>query len=359
MIRDLFINFCVLVTLTALGNLLVNATPEEPKTWRQRLLTWGVMIAGGLVLMQFPVKVTDGVILAFHTVAPALAGLYGGVSWGLVVGLPLGLARFALGGLGAIPGVVAILITAGMAGLLRIGGEGFTHPLARISWRAPAIFAPALLTLLLVPSHGIELFLRYYVLMTAACSLALLVCIIIIRMRFEAQVTMRLLSNLSMTDPLTGLPNLRSFERDLSQTGPGWCFLLLDVDHFKWINDRLGHSIGDTALRQIADLLRHELRGDDLVFRYGGDEFIILMKDCTLAQAAEVGERIRRSVEQFEVSEPDGSVQTTVSGGVIPWDPALDLTGHIARADRLLYEAKTGGRNRIIVADDGQTLSGT
>lgn len=252
-IGQLFVNFCIMMTLTMIGSTLVNAQPDPPTDWR-RPAQWATSIAAGVILLQFPVRLPDGVLIAVHGVAPALSGLYGGPVWGLATAFPIALYRFALGGAGGLPGMSHILTAGGVAGFLALGGRGLTLPLRNIVWRAMLVFVLANTTLLLIPAIGGEIFQEYFLLITATHSAGLVLVCWVMRTRFMAQRHLQLMTDLSRTDHLTGLANSRSFEESLgrlnaSETGS---FLLLDVDHFKQVNDRFGHLNGDEVLRAVA-----------------------------------------------------------------------------------------------------------
>jgi two-component system cell cycle response regulator len=167
-----------------------------------------------------------------------------------------------------------------------------------------------------------------------------------------------------LTDGLTGVHNRRYFEsRCLEEVQaarrsklPLVC-LLLDVDHFKRINDTHGHPAGDAVLRYVARLIRAQLRGSDVVARYGGEEFVLLLPATPLPAALDTAERIRRVIAAqsmpVQVAEP---LRITVSIGaaLLPPAPELDAAVHAAAlvqsADQALYAAKQGGRNRVLAA---------
>lgn len=156
------------------------------------------------------------------------------------------------------------------------------------------------------------------------------------------------------TDELTGLPNRATFEgwmeRETARArrdGRPLALLLVDVDHFKRVNDQRGHAVGDRVLREVARRLREALRSDDLLSRVGGEEFCVLLPGADLAAAAEVGERIRTSVRAAAVAIADGSVSVTVSGGVAMLEPGDDELSFVSRADLRLYEAKRDGRDCV------------
>jgi diguanylate cyclase (GGDEF)-like protein len=159
-------------------------------------------------------------------------------------------------------------------------------------------------------------------------------------------------------DSLTGIYNrgtfLQEFEREVSRAGrAGGAFSLaiFDLDHFKQLNDRFGHPVGDQVLRRFADVLRSGIRKHDTVGRYGGEEFALLMPQTGKDTALRVAERVRSALETRGVNVEGRRVDVTVSGGIATYG----LDGHdwdtlLSAADTALYEAKDGGRNRIATA---------
>jgi diguanylate cyclase (GGDEF)-like protein/PAS domain S-box-containing protein len=175
------------------------------------------------------------------------------------------------------------------------------------------------------------------------------------------------LERLSLVDAVTDLANRRQFDRALAdewaramRTGSSIAIVLVDVDHFKPYNDRYGHPTGDECLRRIASVLgRTLLRAGDLVSRYGGEEFAVILPLTDADAATAVGERMRKSVEALAM--PHGAAPlgvVTISGGVAASRPeagsdSLDL---VARADAALYEAKATGRNRIVTSSGADAV---
>jgi diguanylate cyclase len=139
--------------------------------------------------------------------------------------------------------------------------------------------------------------------------------------------------------------------------------VLFDLDYFKAYNDEHGHLAGDAALARMGAVLRRAIRGDDLAFRYGGEEFLLLLPDTDLAGAHHVAERVRRAV----VEDIDSDLPPfTISGGIAVSEPAdgRDPQRVLRRADAALYRAKRGGRNRVaadhvLVAADSEALAST
>lgn len=155
-------------------------------------------------------------------------------------------------------------------------------------------------------------------------------------------------------DALTGLHNRRHADAMLQmlaenarRDGRPLVLAMADVDHFKRINDEHGHAVGDRVLQQLALLLRHGLRDADLLARIGGEEFLIALLNMGTAKAQEVCERLRQSVASHDWSDVAPGLQVTVSIGVAAADEAVDAQRMFERADRALYAAKNGGRNRV------------
>ncbi|HKK48850.1 MAG TPA: diguanylate cyclase [Alkalispirochaeta sp.] len=160
------------------------------------------------------------------------------------------------------------------------------------------------------------------------------------------------------TDELTGFLTRKSFNRqartmwhDPQNAGSIHTIAMVDLDHFKSINDTYGHTAGDEVIKQVAQLIRQALRADDILGRYGGEEFVIVLPHTTADSAARIMERIRHSCENIDMCNFTGTV--TVSTGVAttdPENPTEPLNAVIDRADRALYRAKESGRNRVEVA---------
>ncbi len=161
------------------------------------------------------------------------------------------------------------------------------------------------------------------------------------------------------TDPLTGLFNLRQFWEDLDRElkrarryNRSCSLAMLDIDFFKQFNDRHGHLQGDTVLKQAADIFREHVRNSDIIARYGGEEFVIIMPETGRDLAVLVGEKLRKAFEghHFPLEENQPSERLTISIGIatFPQDAATSR-GLVDMADKALYRAKEGGRNRVAV----------
>jgi len=160
------------------------------------------------------------------------------------------------------------------------------------------------------------------------------------------------------TDPLTGLANRRAFTEELArhaESGPApdsLALLMIDIDHFKNVNDTHGHLIGDRVIRFLAEVLKQHTKGSDLAARYGGEEFVVLLPDTGLKGATVVAEKIRTAMADARLVRSDNKQplgHITVSIGVATCQPGEDPLELVNRADQALYQAKQAGRNRVIV----------
>jgi diguanylate cyclase (GGDEF)-like protein len=173
------------------------------------------------------------------------------------------------------------------------------------------------------------------------------------------------LSQLAITDGLTGLFNHRFLHERLSleveralRSGEPVGMLMIDVDHFKMYNDRHGHPAGDEVLRSVARLLTEERRANDVVARYGGEEFAVLLIGTDKPSSAQLAERIRESIAghgfPHGVEQPGKHLTISIGVAAAPVD-ARSAEDLLAAADAALYRAKSGGRNRVVIAGDNGT----
>jgi len=168
------------------------------------------------------------------------------------------------------------------------------------------------------------------------------------------------LSELVSTDALTGLFNFRHFktilrgEMDRSKrSGIPTSLVMVDIDHFKAVNDTHGHEIGNLALKHVAAILKGEVRTTDIVFRYGGEEFAMIFPETHLNFAVKVADRIREEIAQTPLSTKAGEIELTASMGASVYmkTSVLDLEPFVDSVDKYLYEAKQSGRNCICHID--------
>ena len=164
-------------------------------------------------------------------------------------------------------------------------------------------------------------------------------------------------------DALTGLNNRRQFETRLSQEvatakrkETDLCCIMIDVDHFKSVNDTYGHLAGDCVLKNVAQIIKKELREYDTASRYGGEEFIIILPFTTISEAMFVAQRLRKTIEETKIDISEAHVKNTefinitISAGVSSYNSEEDTPqSFYQKADAALYDAKNAGRNKVIV----------
>lgn len=175
----------------------------------------------------------------------------------------------------------------------------------------------------------------------------------------EYEVLNNKLKELSVIDELSGLYNRRHFYDTLSKTmkifsrvrsrgyASSFSLLLIDIDDFKYINDEYGHVFGDIAIRHVAQLLRSHTRLSDYVFRYGGDEFAIILPDTDIKGAQELGERLRRTISGTPLTRDNHEITLEISLGTATFDEQVDAMDIVQQADQKLYEAKNNGKNQV------------
>lgn len=168
------------------------------------------------------------------------------------------------------------------------------------------------------------------------------------------------------TDTLTGLLNRQAFEMvfhqailDSERRGSPLCAVLFDIDYFKLVNDNYGHLAGDRILQEIAAIARKSVCENDIVARWGGEEFLILLKDCPLQQAIAIAEKLRGTIANHDFALRGGDILLTASLGIAEYARDESSADFFTRADRALYQAKEKGRNRIAVSQSPAAKTAT
>jgi diguanylate cyclase (GGDEF)-like protein/PAS domain S-box-containing protein len=175
--------------------------------------------------------------------------------------------------------------------------------------------------------------------------------------RAELMARIRKLEELSFLDELTGASNRRHGElllaarlQELARYGMPFGVMMLDIDHFKRVNDGHGHPSGDQVLRMVAATLRESVRGSDVVCRWGGEEFLVILINIAPPPLGQLAERMRTLVAGSFITDPTGeNIRTTISIGATQALPHDTLDSIVARVDDLLYRSKSDGRNRVTV----------
>jgi diguanylate cyclase (GGDEF)-like protein len=173
--------------------------------------------------------------------------------------------------------------------------------------------------------------------------------------------TQETLERRALSDPLTNLPNRRQLSEDMAEfaawgkEGRSAIVAMMDIDHFKQVNDEFGHKVGDVTLQKIASVMRQAIRDTDRIYRYGGEEFVMIFPDAGAVEAVPLAERVLKAVAETPLTgeglEPVGPLTISAGLAIMPLH-GEDISELIVLADRALYHAKQGGRNRIEVWQD-------
>ena len=170
----------------------------------------------------------------------------------------------------------------------------------------------------------------------------------------EIKTLNRKLEIAAKTDPLTGLINRRAFmavaeyeKKRFVRNEKPFSIIMCDIDHFKSINDSMGHEAGDFVLVQVAELLKKSVRQQDTVCRWGGEEFIILLPETDLSGGKKLADKLRKTIESNEFNFKSQGLKVTMSFGITSCDENVTVYSYIKEADELMYQAKKSGRNRV------------
>ncbi len=224
----------------------------------------------------------------------------------------------------------------------------FTFSLSRRMANVCNVLMLAAISALVYHFIGVDYTIRFSATLALTIVLANLILGIVVDLH-------RRLLDQANVDPLTGAFNRRHMERCLAdaierngRTSAPASLLLVDIDHFKQINDDLGHAAGDEVLKAVVELIERRSRKLDLLFRIGGEEFMLLLPDTRAASAAVLAEQLRASIEQ---SRPTQGARLTASIGVAELRPGESIDAWMKHADEALYAAKNAGRNRVARSD--------
>ena len=174
----------------------------------------------------------------------------------------------------------------------------------------------------------------------------------------ELEVAISAAEQQARTDPLTGLKNRRAFfevtktiHESAKRYGNAYAAIMIDIDNFKVINDSLGHQVGDQVIKQVADIIAAEIRVVDVAGRLGGDEFAVVLPETSIQNSTILADRLLEAFSEITVRGDENELSVSASIGLANFSPAdSDLESTLLRADQALYEAKSGGRNRLVVS---------
>lgn len=350
---EVLFNFCLLVTCIFGLSLTYREWPVRRRI-REHALRVVLASAFSLLLMVFGLQ-ENGLRFDLRLVPLALISVRYGVGVGALAALPLILWRSTeswQGGLIATTNIAAMLL---MLGLLRSKLQILALTPRNI-WLLPLPFVTVNLVMLAFP-EGRDLFWQVYPVGLILNTLGLGIATVILLSRFELLRVTQAFRTQALTDPLTGLGNRRQFDADLAALDAGAQLALLDLDHFKVVNDRYGHDVGDHALQGVARLLGQDERQQVRAYRVGGEEFALLIDLGSESRASTLVEGLLTSVARRGMtlagslpphSDDSPPATLTLSAGLATRRSHELPHDLFRRADEALYQAKTNGRNRLV-----------
>ncbi|OCL27066.1 hypothetical protein U472_06175 [Orenia metallireducens] len=355
MLKDLFINSSILISFLFLGGEIFKESPLSPSA-PLKIKIFGGIASGilGSILMIFSVRISPEIVLDLRYFAIIVVAIYGGLTSSIITALIIANFRiyyFSTTPISITVGFLIILlgIISGLISKLNISQNK--------KWLYMNIVNVAVITielLFVVKERNLVLESTiYFMIMSIITGLLVyhfsnyITVSNSLYKRFKIEATQ---------DFLTGLNNVRSFDNKLNniinqlqKNQKNLSIIILDIDHFKKINDTYGHLAGDSILKELAKVLSNSCRDFDIVSRTGGEEFCILLPDCPNQMAIAVAERIRKNVEKHQfVLANQQKVHITVSVGITTYpDKTRNLDNIVEEADHALYQAKQTGRNRV------------
>ncbi len=356
-LKDLFSNLTILAALLFMYSQLTKNSPLNRKSSFRRKMTIGAL--GGLlgnILMQYSMHVGDTIVDLRHIPIILLAFYAGSIPAYLSMTLII-IGRFLIGvNLSSLFAMaLMILVTIGALYLSRINLSGKNKVILTLTWNnlVFSIIASYLIKNIdilfsLIPAYWFVSYLGGFI------AFYIINYIRTLQHLFEKY------KNESTTDGLTGLNNYRTFDDifnsliiTIDEQQEKLSLLYIDIDFFKKINDKYGHSVGDEVLKELGNILQKCTRSFDIVSRNGGEEFTILLLDCPVKKAIEVAENIRKTVEEHTFDFSGGNIHITISIGVSCYnETTFDVNNIIDDADKALYFAKNTGRNKVCIANN-------
>lgn len=340
-----------LAALVAMGYGLLLRWGDQAKrnVFTGLLFGWAAVAA-----MLDPIVFAPGVVFDARAVMVALAGPFGGPAAAAISAAMAGAFRLWHGGIGAAAGLAGIAI-AGSAGLLFAAlvpkQREPAHLLALGLMASTMVFS-----IFLIPwDVAIAAFGKAAIPIVATNCIGIVLVGLFLAEEERRHDCIAAMTAASETDALTKLFNRRKLDRlafDLAGAGDrqprSFAAIMVDIDHFKRVNDRYGHAAGDAVLAQIADIVAKRTRRSDLAVRYGGEELAVVLPETGLDNALTVADAIRHTIERTCFAWGNASLRVTVSAGVsVSTEDCRDLASVMAAADRAMYEAKRMGRNRV------------
>ena len=311
---------------------------------------------GAIIAMMAPARIGDGLMVDARALIVAFAAAFGGWPAALVAASIGAGYRLWLGGMGAIPGAAGIAVAA----MLGLGWRYFLRPKTRVKARHLVVLGLVVSCYLFtgtVMGYSTMATLIGIIgpYMLAASVFASVLLGLFVDRELNQIEREQHWKTRALTDPLTALPNRRAFERGvagLRLDKDEAALMIIDLDHFKVVNDTYGHAAGDYVLQQVSMILRANMRNRDLLSRLGGEELAVLLPDTGTVKAQQIAERLRAAIEGLDILWEGQTISITASFGVTVGLGTLASTDMFTQADTALYAAKRGGRNRVVFSGD-------
>ena len=369
LISDLFINLCVLISLIFIYLQLRWKSNLEKKSYVFSVIIDG--FAGGLlgfILMNFSIQVTTETIVDLRYVPVMLIIMFIGVPQAVISAILIIISRFLFGVTTSAIGAM-ILMAILILGYIIINKFYKKYTIDQNLLRQSLSF---IIFSNIVFSIIISVLVKDFMVLTSLIPsywiisiIGGLISVFFVEYVLKTQYLLMKYEKESTTDFLTGLNNVRQFDAiwntlisNATVKNERLSLLMIDIDHFKHVNDTFGHPIGDSILVELGQILKEASRSFDVVSRNGGEEFSVILPDCPNHQAIEIAERIRREVEihNFKVSQKE-TIHITVSIGVATYPETVNDTNQIVDiADECLYKAKRTGRNKVCANHTEESL---
>ncbi len=353
MIKDLFTNLAIVVSLLFLYSHIFSASPLKKDSTFMRKVLLGVV--GGLfsnILMQYSIRI-DTTIVDLRHIPIILLAFFGGTLPAVIGMVLVIIGRLVIGvNASAYASVILMVLITIFSTFISKQRMSKKNKAILMLTFSNIIFTFVIIYLLSDVSLLVKLVPLYWIISYLAGFLSFYILDFIRKSQF----LLEKYKSESTTDGLTGLNNVRKFDevfnsliKELNKSIQSLSLLYIDIDFFKKINDTYGHSEGDLVLKRLGTLLTEATRSFDVVSRNGGEEFTVLLPDTSVVRAKDIAEHIRKTVESTEFSLSGGGViKVTVSVGVASYIDTTENPGMLIEdADKALYAAKKTGRNKV------------
>lgn len=358
MLQDLFVNSTILITFISLGNqyFFRKNTLNNNKDINSNIklgIFFGIL---GCFLMIYSVKVNATVIVDLRNIAIIISAIYGGFASSMITCLIIGFFRVLYFGVNfsSVTAFITAIITGIVCSIIT-----YEVSFLKKQWIYSIIsssFVVSIAYFILIKDYSLLLYILF-AFWTSSILIGTILGSYLNYLNSTNELFIKYKDD-SIKDYLTGLNNVRQFDKifndlinKISEKGEKLSLLFIDIDFFKKVNDTYGHVEGDLVLKQLANILISTCRSFDVISRNGGEEFSVLLLDCSSKEANTIAERIRRVVKNhlFEISNGK-HIQITASIGIACYrDTTTNIWELIVDADSALYSAKHSGRDKVVL----------